>query len=75
MLRFCRTYIFTFDSLGGRHLQAISKLTKYLQLEAADKKNVENPSTADGKMALVSSYFFFHIYFFSEKSSSGAIAT
>lgn len=58
MLRFCRTYIFTFDSLGGRHLQAITKLGKYLQLEAADKKKVENPGTADGKMALVSSYLF-----------------
>ena len=74
MLRFCRTYIFTFDSLGGRHPQAIKKLSAYLKLEAGDKKKVMNPSSAEGKVALVSYLFsnksiFFLIAFFRCRSN------
>ena len=35
-----RTYIFTLDSLGSRHPQAIKYLRTYLKMEAKDKKNV-----------------------------------
>ncbi len=48
-----RTYIFTFDSLGGRHPQAIKKLSAYLKMEAKDKKGIDNAKTAEGKLALV----------------------
>ena len=50
---YCRTYIFTFDSLGGRHPQAIKRLSAYLKMEAKDKKGVDNAAVAEGKMALV----------------------
>jgi hypothetical protein len=49
----CRTYIFTFDSLGGRHPQAIKKLSAYLKMEARDKKGIDNAAVAGGKPALV----------------------
>ncbi|KAL6308454.1 hypothetical protein BKA93DRAFT_566260 [Sparassis latifolia] len=47
------TYIFTFDSLGGRHPQAANTLSTYLQMEAKDKKGLENTSRAKGKVAHV----------------------
>lgn len=65
-MRFCRTYIFTFDSLGGRHVQAIKKLTAYLQMEARDKKNVENTGIVQSKSAPVGSQSFFSDTSFSE---------
>jgi Ulp1 family protease len=40
MLRFCRTYIFTFDSLGGQHPKVIRELSEYLKMEALDKKKI-----------------------------------
>ncbi|KAI9465452.1 hypothetical protein BJY52DRAFT_1244097 [Lactarius psammicola] len=33
-----KTYIFTFDSLGSKHPQAVKRLSKYLLMEAHDKK-------------------------------------
>ncbi|OCH91910.1 cysteine proteinase [Obba rivulosa] len=50
-----RTYIFIFDSLGNRHPQAVKNLSAYLQMEAQDKKGVEDTSPAEGKHALVPS--------------------
>jgi hypothetical protein len=64
MLRFCRTYIFTFDSLGGRHPQAINKLSAYLKLEANDKKKVENTGNIGSKSVPVGSQSFFQIHLF-----------
>ena len=40
-----RTYIFTFDSLGGKHPGAIRNLGNYLQMEARDKKGLDNSQT------------------------------
>ncbi|KAF8798789.1 cysteine proteinase [Phlegmacium glaucopus] len=48
-----KTYIFTFDSLGSRHPQAIKRLSAYLKMEAQDKKQLLNTSSAEGKSALV----------------------
>jgi hypothetical protein len=48
-----RTYILTFDSLGGRHPQAVKRLSAYLQMEAVDKKKTINTSDAVGKTVLV----------------------
>ena len=59
MLLFCSTYIFTFDSLGGRHPQAIKKLSTYLKMEALDKKKVENTGTVVSKSVPVGSHFIF----------------
>ncbi|KAH7914279.1 hypothetical protein BJ138DRAFT_1098802 [Hygrophoropsis aurantiaca] len=49
------THIFTLDSLGGRHPQAIKVLKHYLKMEAKDKKNLEPDCTraAAYKQALV----------------------
>ncbi|PCH39744.1 hypothetical protein WOLCODRAFT_136474 [Wolfiporia cocos MD-104 SS10] len=49
------TYIFTFDSLGARHPQAVKILTRYLQLEAKDKKDLDDTGQVTGKAALVPS--------------------
>ena len=59
MLRFCRAYIFTFDSLGGRHPQAIRKLSAYLKMEALDKKKVVNTGIVASKSVPVGSQSFF----------------
>ncbi|KAK7690319.1 hypothetical protein QCA50_006976 [Cerrena zonata] len=48
-----RTLIFTFDSLGSDHKAAVRTLSKYLQLEAKDKKGRENTSEAMGRPAFV----------------------
>ncbi|KAF8630950.1 hypothetical protein AX17_005306 [Amanita inopinata Kibby_2008] len=48
-----KTHIFTLDSLGTRHPQALRQLTRYLKLEAKDKLNVEETTDALGRMALV----------------------
>lgn len=47
------TYIFTMDSLGGRHPAAIKRLQKYLHLEAEDKRKLSKTSEARGKQAIV----------------------
>jgi len=47
------TYIFTLDSLGSKHPQAIKFLRAYLKMEAKDKKNIVNSSNAQGFQALV----------------------
>ncbi|KAG5654258.1 hypothetical protein H0H81_005501 [Sphagnurus paluster] len=47
------TYIFTFDSLGSKHPQAIRQLRKYLKKEAEDKLGKTNTSEAQGKQAQV----------------------
>ncbi|KAJ3789207.1 hypothetical protein GGU10DRAFT_305668 [Lentinula aff. detonsa] len=43
------TMIFTLDSLGNKHPRVISTLSRYLQLEAQDKKQLHNTSKALGK--------------------------
>ncbi len=50
-----RTYIFTFDSLGGKHPAAANNLSRYLQMEAKDKKGLDISQTtpATGVTALV----------------------
>jgi len=48
-----RTYIFILDSLGTRHPQASKKLAKYLEMEAADKKGIDKPNSAQAKLASV----------------------
>jgi len=50
---FHRTYIFTFDSLGSRHPQALKRLSAYLRMEAKDKKGVNAEGIIEGKNALV----------------------
>lgn len=62
----CRTYIFTFDSLGSRHPQAIKRLSAYLKMEAQDKKNIVNAGNAEGKSALVIFFLFFENTLFYE---------
>jgi hypothetical protein len=52
-----RTYIFTFDSVYGRHPVAVRKLTDYLEMEALDKRNVKVPGMVEYKVALVSYCF------------------
>lgn len=63
MLHFCRTYIFTFDSLGGEHPQVIKNLSAYLKMEAFDKKKAVNTGDVGSKSAIVSSQFFRYIFF------------
>ena len=41
---FYRTYIFTFDSMGGTHDEVIRQLSSYLQMEAKHKKGIDIPS-------------------------------
>ena len=52
---FCRCYIYTFDSLGSRHIAAGKHLAHYLQHEAADKKQypIEDTCVATYKAAKV----------------------
>jgi len=49
------THIFTLDSLGTKHPQAIKVLKQYLVMEAKDKRGIEACSEAKGKQALVPS--------------------
>ncbi|KAI0669164.1 hypothetical protein C8Q78DRAFT_198939 [Trametes maxima] len=53
--RDCSTWVYTFDSLGTRHPAVANRLGKYLQREAADKKNypIEDTSIATYKYAKV----------------------
>lgn len=55
MSRRRRTYIFTFDSLGSKHPQAIKNLQRYLAAEAQDKRGIpaEQTTTAASKKATV----------------------
>ncbi|KII86918.1 hypothetical protein PLICRDRAFT_273907 [Plicaturopsis crispa FD-325 SS-3] len=48
-----RTWIFTLDSLGSRHPQAVKILANYLKMEARDKKHIEETTDAVGKQANV----------------------
>lgn len=48
-----RTYIFTLDSLGTRHPQAIKVLKEYLKSEAKDKRNFDEVRAAVGKQVQV----------------------
>ncbi|KAF5389178.1 hypothetical protein D9757_003427 [Collybiopsis confluens] len=43
------TMIYTLDSLGNRHPRVVTALSKYLQLEAKDKKHWGSPSKAGGR--------------------------
>lgn len=54
-----RTYIFTFDSLGGKHPAAANNLSRYLQMEAKDKKGLDISQTtpAAGVTALVRCFY------------------
>jgi Ulp1 family protease len=51
-----RTYIFTLDSLGLNHYEAVEILTDYLNLEAQHKRKIVKPTAAIGKKALVSKF-------------------
>ncbi|KAI9573550.1 hypothetical protein HD554DRAFT_2167133 [Boletus coccyginus] len=48
-----QTYIFTLDSLGARHPQAIKVLKHYLASEAKDKRNFDEVRGAVGKQVQV----------------------
>ncbi|KAG6377143.1 hypothetical protein JVT61DRAFT_1195 [Boletus reticuloceps] len=48
-----QTYIFTLDSLGTRHPQAIKVLKQYLEREAKDKYNFDEVRVAVGKQVQV----------------------
>jgi hypothetical protein len=60
----CRTYIFTFDSLGGRHQTVIRKLSAYLEMEALDKKKIVNFGNVGSKAVPVCSQASFWSYVF-----------
>lgn len=51
--RLVRTYIFTLDSLGTRHPQAIKVLKQYLVSEARDKHGFDEVRDAVGKQVQV----------------------
>ncbi|EJT98630.1 hypothetical protein DACRYDRAFT_24240 [Dacryopinax primogenitus] len=48
-----KTYIFTFDSLGGSHKTTCRQLSKYLIAEAREEKNWTNAREATGETAKV----------------------
>jgi hypothetical protein len=48
-LRHPRTYIYTFDSLSSKHPQAIKRLSKYLLMEAHDKKQLDEATLNEPK--------------------------
>ena len=52
-----RTYIFTLDSLGTRHPQAIKVLKHYLAQEAKDKRGFDEVRDPIGKQVHVRSFF------------------
>ena len=54
-----RTWILSFDSLGGRHPAALRALRDYLMHEAKHKKGVEiqSPTVINSKMVPVSVLF------------------
>ena len=49
LLRHLRTYIYTFDSLASKHPQAVKRLSKYLLMEAHDKKQIEEATLNEPK--------------------------
>jgi Ulp1 family protease len=44
-----RTYIFTLDSLASKHPQAVKRLSRYLLMEAHDKKQLEEATLNEPK--------------------------
>ncbi|KAI0250772.1 hypothetical protein BJV78DRAFT_535499 [Lactifluus subvellereus] len=44
-----RTYIYTFDSLTSKHPQAVKRLSRYLLMEAHDKKQLEEDKLTEAK--------------------------
>ncbi|KAI0004477.1 hypothetical protein BJV74DRAFT_377469 [Russula compacta] len=44
-----RTYIFTFDSLASKHPQAVKRLSRYLLMEAHDKKQLAEDTLTEPK--------------------------
>jgi len=42
----CRTWILSFDSLGGEHVAPLKRLHNYLMFEAKDKRGLELDSSA-----------------------------
>jgi Ulp1 family protease len=44
-----KTYIFTFDSLSSKHPQAVKRLSKYLLMEARDKKQLAEETLTEPK--------------------------
>ena len=67
----CRTWIITFDSLGGTHQTAIGALQAYLRAEALDKKGVDlgNKLPVRGRKVPVRPISFFHRKTFNSPSS------
>lgn len=60
------------DSLGSKHPQAIKLLQTYLQLEASDKKGIDDASKAEGKRAQVSKRVVRIIILSNSRVGSGA---
>ena len=48
-LRLPRTYIYTFDSLSSKHPQAVKRLSKYLLMEAHDKRHLDEATLNEPK--------------------------
>jgi Ulp1 family protease len=48
-LRLPRTYIYTFDSLASKHPQAVKRLSKYLLMEAHDKRQLDEATLNEPK--------------------------
>lgn len=44
-----RTYIYTFDSLASKHPQAVKRLSKYLLMEAHDKRQLDETTLNEPK--------------------------
>jgi Ulp1 family protease len=44
-----RTYIYTFDSLSSKHPQAVKRLSKYLVMEAHDKRHLDEVTLNEPK--------------------------
>ncbi len=58
--RHLKTYIFTFDSLSSKHPQAVKRLSKYLLMEAHDKRQLAEDTLTEpkGMQAIVSDSCF-----------------
>lgn len=60
-LRIPRTHIYTFDSLSSKHPQAVKRLSKYLLMEAHDKKQLDEATLNEpkGMQAIVGIQFLY----------------
>ncbi len=56
-----RTHIFVFNSLGGKHAQAVKRLSRYLRMEAKHKKGLEISGEVEGIDTQVQFLFCFPV--------------